>query len=71
MLSPILEEIAYTNGWIDKEQLIESAKAYGKAPYGQYLQKVADGKSTKIIIPSELQGIAGLAASIKELIKDE
>ena len=40
----VLEEIAYKNGWIDKEQLVESAKAYGKAPYGQYLQKVADGK---------------------------
>ena len=30
------------------------------------MQKVADGKSTKIIIPSELQGLAGLATSIKE-----
>lgn len=39
-----LEEIAYRNEWIDKEQLLESAKAYGKSPYGQYLQKVADGK---------------------------
>ena len=35
------------------------------------LQKVADGKSTKIIIPSEIQGIAGLATSFKELIKDD
>ncbi len=35
------------------------------------LEKVADGKSTKIIIPSEIQGVAGLATSIKELIKDE
>lgn len=40
----VLEEIAYNNGWIDKEYLLQSAKAYGKAPYGQYLQKVADGK---------------------------
>ena len=40
----VLEEIAYNNGWINKEQLINSAQAYGKAPYGQYLQKVADGK---------------------------
>ena len=30
------------------------------------MQKVADGKSTKIIIPSEIQGLAGLATSIKE-----
>ena len=35
------------------------------------LQKVADGKSTKIIIPSEIQGLAGLATSFKELIKDD
>lgn len=35
------------------------------------LEKVADGKSTKIIIPSELQGIAGLATSLKELIKED
>ncbi len=34
-------------------------------------EKVADGKSTKIIIPSELQGIAGLATSLKELIKED
>jgi regulator of protease activity HflC (stomatin/prohibitin superfamily) len=32
------------------------------------LQKVADGKSTKIIIPSELQSIAGLTTSIKEFM---
>lgn len=39
-----LEEIAYLNGWIDKAMLEKSAKAYGKSPYGQYLQKVVDGK---------------------------
>lgn len=33
--------------------------------------KVADGKSTKIIIPSEIQGLAGLATSLKELVKDD
>ncbi|NLG53131.1 MAG: SPFH/Band 7/PHB domain protein [Clostridiales bacterium] len=33
--------------------------------------KAADGKATKIIIPSEIQGLAGLAASVKELISDE
>ncbi|MBQ1704803.1 MAG: SPFH/Band 7/PHB domain protein [Clostridia bacterium] len=31
----------------------------------------ADGKSTKIIIPSEIQGLAGLATSVKELVKGE
>lgn len=35
------------------------------------LQKIADGKSTKIIIPSEIQSLAGLATSFKELIKDD
>ena len=35
------------------------------------LEKVADGKATKIIVPSDLQAIAGLAASIKEIIKED
>lgn len=35
------------------------------------LQKVADTPSTKLIIPSELQGLAGLAASVKEFVKDD
>lgn len=35
------------------------------------LTKVADGKSTKIIIPSDIQGIAGLATSLKEIIKED
>ena len=38
------EEIAYVNGWIDKAALAESAKDYGKSPYGQYLMKVVEGK---------------------------
>lgn len=38
------EEIAYVNGWIDKEMLAESAKKYGKSPYGQYLMKVVEGR---------------------------
>ncbi|MDO4420252.1 MAG: SPFH domain-containing protein [Ruminococcus sp.] len=33
-------------------------------------QKAADGKATKIIIPSEIQGLAGLATSVKELMTD-
>ncbi|NMP36736.1 MAG: SPFH/Band 7/PHB domain protein [Clostridiales bacterium] len=35
------------------------------------LEKVADGQATKIIIPSEIQGVAGLAASVKELMSKE
>ena len=33
--------------------------------------KVADGKATKIIIPSDIQGLAGLATSLKELVTDD
>jgi len=39
-----VEEIAYRNGWISKEKLLESAAKYGKSPYGQHLCKVAEGK---------------------------
>ena len=39
-----IEEIAYKNGWISKETLIESAQKYGKSPYGEHLKKVAEGK---------------------------
>lgn len=38
------EEIAFINGFIDKEKLMESAKAYGKSPYGEHLKAVAEGK---------------------------
>ena len=34
-------------------------------------EKAADGKATKIIIPSEIQSLAGLAASLKSLLSDE
>ena len=38
------EEIAYINGWISREELLKSAKKYGKSPYGQHLKNVAEGK---------------------------
>ena len=38
------EEIAYKNGWISKEKLLESAQRYGKSPYGEHLKRVADAK---------------------------
>ena len=38
------EEIAFRNGWISREKLMESAERYGKSPYGQHLKNVADGK---------------------------
>jgi glucose-1-phosphate thymidylyltransferase len=37
-----LEEIAWRKGWINGERLGELAKAYGKAPYGQYLAALLD-----------------------------
>lgn len=40
----IVEEIAYENGWISREQLMESAERYGKSPYGRHLQGIADGE---------------------------
>jgi len=36
------EEIAYRSGWITTEQLLESAKLYGKSPYGKHLNRVAE-----------------------------
>lgn len=38
------EEIAYRNGWITEEALLQSADTYGKSPYGEHLRRVADGK---------------------------
>lgn len=39
-----VEEIAYKNGWIDKDMLLACAEKYGNSPYGKHLMKVADGK---------------------------
>ena len=39
-----LEEIAFRNGFIDREQLLRSAEKYGKSPYGEHLKAVAEGK---------------------------
>jgi glucose-1-phosphate thymidylyltransferase len=38
-----LEEIAYRNGWIKKEDLIKIAKKYNKSDYGNHLLRVANG----------------------------
>lgn len=38
------EEIAFINGWISKNDLLQSAEAYGKSPYGAHLRAVAEGK---------------------------
>ena len=39
-----LEEIAYTNGWISKEEVMAAYEIYKKNQYGQYLKDVIDGK---------------------------
>lgn len=38
------EEIAFKNGWISKDKLMESAERYGKSPYGHHLKQVAEGR---------------------------
>lgn len=38
-----VEEVAYNQGWIGKDVLMEAAKKYGKSSYGQHLRNVADG----------------------------
>lgn len=40
----VIEETAYENGWITREQLMEAAEKYGKSVYGQHLKKVAEGR---------------------------
>lgn len=39
-----IEEIAYINGWIDKDRLLDSALRYGNSAYGQHLKRVAEGR---------------------------
>ena len=39
-----LEEIAYLNGWISKEKILENCERLGKNQYGQYIRDVLDGK---------------------------
>lgn len=39
------EEIAYKYKWISKKQLLDSAKRYGKSPYGEHLKAVANGEA--------------------------
>ena len=38
------EEVAYHEGWITKEQLLEAAELYGKSPYGEHLRIVAEDR---------------------------
>ena len=38
------EEIAFENGWIDKDRLVDAAERYGKSEYGKHLKRVAAGQ---------------------------
>jgi len=78
-------KIREAQGEAEAIMLVQKAQADGikllneAAPTQQILSlkgleafaKAADGKATKIIIPSEIQSLAGLATSITELVKDE
>lgn len=43
----VLEEIAYENGWIDRDTLVACAERYGKSEYGKHLKRVAAGEIIK------------------------
>lgn len=47
----IVEEIAFENGWITRDELMESAQRYGKSPYGQHLKGIADGEI--MLVPNQ------------------
>ncbi len=40
----VIEEIAYSNGWIGREQVLEAARKYGKSSYGKYLLAMINNK---------------------------
>lgn len=39
----VLEEVAYENGWIGRDELLSAAERYGKSVYGAHLRRVAEG----------------------------
>ena len=43
--------IAFENGWIMRDRLMESAERYGKSPYGQHLKGIADGEI--MLVPNQ------------------
>ena len=47
----VVEEIAFENGWITRDELMESAERYGKSPYGQHLKGIADGEI--MLVPNQ------------------
>ena len=53
----IVEEIAFENGWITRDQLKESAERYGKSPYSQHLKGIADGEI--MLVPNQKSLFSG------------
>ena len=49
----VLEEIAFENGWIGRDSLLDAAERYAKSEYGKHLRRVAEGK----IMPRREYGI--------------
>ena len=47
----IVEGLAFENGWVMRDQLMESAERYGKSPYGQHLKGIADGEI--MLVPNQ------------------
>lgn len=56
---------------IKKINEAKPSEAYVSLKALESFEKAADGKATKIIIPSEIQGLAGLATAVKELVKED
>ena len=50
-----LEEIAYLNGWIKKEEVLEAYEVLKKNQYGKYLKDVLDGKYIENIEKRKVQ----------------
>lgn len=44
LLVSVIEDIAFENGWISHEQLVEAAERYDKSEYGKHLRRVAEGR---------------------------
>lgn len=40
----VVEEIAYENGWISRDELLESSERYGESPYGWHLRDITEDK---------------------------
>ena len=69
--SQILDAEAQKQAAILRAEAVKEAKIREAEGEAEAFAKAADGQATKIIIPSEIQGIAGLATSLKELVTDE